>query len=111
MTARLEDIIAALPPRQRAEVRRRANRIVRRVRGLEALREARALTQASLARRLRKHQPAISRMEKQSDMYVSTLRDYVRACGGRLDIVVQMPDGTRFTVERLGAIAGGRRPR
>jgi hypothetical protein len=111
MTIRLEDILAALPPHRRAKVDRHAERIMRRVRGLDTLREARALTQASLARRLRKQQPAISRIEKQSDMYVSTLRRYVRACGGRLDLVVRMPDGTHFTVERLGAIAGARRAR
>ena len=60
---------------------------------LDELREAREMTQAHLARVLKVNQAAISKMERRTDMYVSTLQDFVKAMGGQLKITVQFPDG------------------
>lgn len=60
---------------------------------LRQMRKARALTQASIARRLNVNQAAISQMESRSDMYLSTLRAYIEALGGTLDIRAQFPEG------------------
>src|SRR5205809_1018526 len=56
---------------------------------LAELKHARELTQAQLAQALDVQQPAVSRIEHQTDLYLSTLRSYVEALGGELQIVAQ----------------------
>ena len=60
---------------------------------LNELRQARGLTQATLARLLHVEQPSIAKMEKRTDMYLSTLRKLVQAMGGDLVITAKFPDG------------------
>ena len=60
---------------------------------LDELRAARDLTQEELARTLGVNQPAISRLERKADMYVSTLANFVKAMGGKLEIHAVFPDG------------------
>ena len=60
---------------------------------LHELRQARELSQVKLAQALNVNQAAVSKMEHRTDMYISTLRDYIRAMGGDLDIVARFPDG------------------
>jgi transcriptional regulator with XRE-family HTH domain len=60
---------------------------------LDELREAREMTQVHLARILKVNQAAVSKMERRTDMYVSTLRDFVKAMGGELKITATFPDG------------------
>jgi len=60
---------------------------------LNELRNARGLSQKMLAEALDIQQPAIAKMEKRTDMYISTLRSHIRAMGGELDIVARFPDG------------------
>ena len=56
-------------------------------------RRARDLSQATLAEALETDQGSISRLEQRTDMHISTLRRYVEALGGTLDIVARFPDG------------------
>ena len=60
---------------------------------LDELREAREMTQIHLARILKVNQAAVSKLERRTDMYVSTLQDFVRAMGGELKITAHFPDG------------------
>ena len=60
---------------------------------LHELRRARSLTQQDLARSLNVNQPAVSKLEQRADMYVSSLRSYVEAVGGKLRIVAEFPEG------------------
>ena len=60
---------------------------------LRELRRARSLTQRELAESMDVQQPAIARLERRADMYVSSLRSYIEAVGGRLRIVAEFPDG------------------
>ena len=60
---------------------------------LHELRRARALTQKDLAESLNVNQPAVSKMEQRADMYVSSLRSYVEAAGGKLKIIAEFPEG------------------
>jgi DNA-binding XRE family transcriptional regulator len=60
---------------------------------LEQLRSARSLTQTNLAHTLGVNQSAISKIEKRSDMYLSTLRSYIEAMGGSLVIQAVFPEG------------------
>ncbi len=59
---------------------------------LGELRAARRRTQAELAKKLKTTQPGVSRLEHQADLYVSTLRSYVEALGGKLEIHGVFPD-------------------
>lgn len=60
---------------------------------LHELRQALELTQKALADELQVNQPAIAKMERRTDMYVSNLRSFIEAMGGRLRIVAEFPDG------------------
>ena len=60
---------------------------------LHELRRARAMTQKALAETLKVKQPAIARMERRADMYVSNLRGLIEAMGGRLRIIAEFPEG------------------
>ena len=60
---------------------------------LRRLREARALTQSTVAELLDMDQSEVSRLERRSDMLLSTLRRFVEATGGEMHIVVSYPDG------------------
>lgn len=64
---------------------------------LHELRKAREMTQTQLAAALDVTQPAISRIEHSTDVYVSTLRSYVRALGGELEICARF-DGTTLRI-------------
>ncbi len=60
---------------------------------LQELRQARSLSQERLAKLLDTKQANISRIEKRADMYISTLRSYVQAMGGELQIIAHFPEG------------------
>lgn len=60
---------------------------------LQELRQARGLSQKVLAEVLHVQQPSIAKMEKRTDMYISTLRSHIEAMGGQLDVVARFPDG------------------
>jgi len=60
---------------------------------LAELRQARRLSQEQLASILEVKQPAVAKMEKKVDMYISTLRRFIEAMGGQLEISAHFPDG------------------
>ena len=60
---------------------------------LQELRNARGLSQKMLAEALNIQQPAIAKLEKRTDMYISTLRSHIRAMGGELEVIARFPDG------------------
>ena len=61
---------------------------------LAELRSALGVSQDELGRLLERKQAAISRLERRSDMHVSTLREFVKALGGRLELIASFPDGS-----------------
>ena len=83
--------------RTQTPIRRSANagatrRMLREL-ALAELRRARLRSQQELARALRIGQPAVAKLERRTDMYVSNLRRYVEALGGKLEIAARFPDG------------------
>jgi transcriptional regulator with XRE-family HTH domain len=60
---------------------------------LQELRQARALSQEQLARALRVKQASVSKLERRTDMYIQTLRNYIEAMGGVLEITAKFPEG------------------
>ena len=78
---------------------------------LQELRQARRISQEQLARNLHTRQANVSRIEKRTDLYISTLRGVIKAMGGDLEIVAKFPDGNvrinRFEdLERATAVTG-----
>lgn len=60
---------------------------------LQELRQALHMSQERLAELLSTKQANISRMERRTDMYISTLRSYIEAMGGKLEIIARLPEG------------------
>lgn len=83
----------AMSPEARARAEAKAARI-RLEMSLEELRRSLSLSQKTLAEALAVDQPAVAKMEKRSDMYVSSLRRLVEAMGGELDIYARFPEGS-----------------
>lgn len=61
---------------------------------LQELRQARGLSQKMLAELLHVQQPSIAKLEKRTDMYISTLRAHIEAMGEELDVIARFPDGS-----------------
>lgn len=91
MATKWRDIRRTLSPEAEERIRQSIADAPR-VMSLYQLREARSLTQVNLARVLNINQGAVSRMEKRADMYVSTLRNFIQAMGGQLQIKAIFPD-------------------
>ena len=92
MPLNVDDVIGGLGARRRKRVEERAAELIAEEMTLRELRKARRLTQVSLARELGIGQDGISRLERRSDLLLSTLRKTVEAMGGRLSLVARFPD-------------------
>lgn len=92
MAKKFSELQARMTPESRAQSERLYQDLLKEM-PLHELRRARELSQATLAKILHVNQAAISKMERRTDMYISTLRDYIRAMGGDLEIVATFPDG------------------
>ena len=90
MAKRFNDLVDKMPPASRARIRKRTARMASEM-ALQELRRAMELTQQELADVLEMNQAAVSKLEHQSDMYVSTLRRFVAALGGELRVVAHFP--------------------
>lgn len=92
MATKWRDIRRTFSPEVEAQIAHEVKDAAR-VMTLYQLREARNLTQVSLAKVLSVNQGAVSRMEKRTDMYVSTLRNFIQAMGGQLQVKAIFPEG------------------
>jgi hypothetical protein len=103
----VDEIIAALPKQRRARIDARYHELKDEVESLAALRKAAGKAPADLAAILKIKQLSISKIEKQTDMYLSTLRSYVEAIGGELDLIVRLPARRAVRLNRLGDALDG----
>jgi DNA-binding Xre family transcriptional regulator len=92
MAVNVNDRINGLSSAQRRKVEARAAALVAEEMTLRELRHARKLTQVRLAKELGITQDSVSRLEKRSDLLLSTLRKTVKAMGGNLSLVAEFPD-------------------
>jgi hypothetical protein len=103
MAKKWETLRAAMSPGRREANRAAAQPLMAEM-PLEELRSARNITQTHLATLLRITQASVSKMEKRTDMYVSTLRAFVQAMGGELEIRAIFPDGI-VKIDQFSAFA------
>jgi len=104
----LDQVMAGLPAKRQSKIEERARELAT----LRDLRQAVARTQAELAASLGVGQDTVSRIEGRSDMLLSTLRRYVRAMGGELELVARFPNRPPLVIDRIAAgppSTGGRR--
>jgi DNA-binding XRE family transcriptional regulator len=97
----LNEVIAVLPQDEQQEIAERSQALI----SLQRLRLAAEQTQAELAQTLGVRQDTISRLEKRSDMLLSTLRRYIEGMGGTLELVAKFPGRPPLVIEHLGVSA------
>ena len=102
MAKKLEDVLSALPVKRQAKITQRAAELAT----LRDLRVAASQTQADMAQALGVRQDTISRLEQRSDMLLSTMRRYVEAMGGQLEIVATFPNRPSVKLAHLADISG-----
>jgi len=100
----LEQKLKQISPARRKKIRARTRELVAREMSLQELRHAVNKTQKTVARTLNMGQDGISRLEKRSDLLLSTLRNYVEAVGGSLTLVAQFPDKEPIAIGGFGEI-------
>jgi len=101
MGRNLNQVIAELPPSRQARIDARYREMKEEVEGLRELRQVAGKAQADIATALKIKQPSVSKIEKQTDMYLSTLRSYVQAIGGELDLIVRLPKRRALRLQHL----------
>lgn len=97
MARNLHEVIFRLPAKRQQRIAARADELTT----LRDIRTAAARTQQELARTLGVGQDTISRIERRSDLLLSTLRRYIEAMGGRLELVARFPDRPAVLIEHL----------
>ncbi|MDR3676214.1 MAG: helix-turn-helix transcriptional regulator [Acidobacteriota bacterium] len=102
MAVNVDDKIRGLRAPQRRKVEARAAELMAEEMTLRELRKARKLTQVRLAKTLKINQDSVSRLEKRSDLLLSTLRKAVEAMGGTLSLVAEFPDRRPVMLSTLG---------
>ncbi len=93
-----------LPEVRRQKVEERAKALIAEEMSLQDLRKARKQTQARIAQQLGINQENVSRIEKRSDLMLSTLSGYVEAMGGKLSLVVEFPDRPPITLTSIATL-------
>jgi len=92
MTKKFSELTKKMSPERRAKIAEKVKKELVEM-PLNELRTARGLSQQMLAESLNIQQPAIAKLEKRTDMYISTLRSHIKAMGGELEIIARFPDG------------------
>lgn len=87
----LDQVMKPIPAERRARIERRGQELIDQHLTLQQLRRELNLTQEHMAELLATNQANVSKVEARTDMLLSTLRNYVEAMGGTLELVARMP--------------------
>lgn len=104
MARNVQDVIKSLSPARRKKIEARAAALIAEEMSLRDLRHALKLTQERIAETLDIGQDGVSRLEKRSDLLISTLRSYVEAMGGHLSLVVEFPDRDPVRISGIASL-------
>ena len=114
MARNINEIIAALPKKERDWIVTKAAQMLRETaeyaNSVGDIRRAMNKTQSEIARKLGVGQVAVAQLEKRSDLLLSTLRRYVRAAGAELSLVVRTKQGAEIVLQSLGEVATKKPP-
>ena len=101
----LTDKMNSLPEARRKKIEKRAQTLIAEEMSLRDLRKALRRTQSRVASDLGINQENVSRIERRTDLLISTLSGYVEAMGGKLHLVAEFPDRPPVTLTGIGALA------
>lgn len=104
MASPLHDKMKAVGSKRRKKIEARVKELVAQEMALHELRKAHHRTQVSMAKQLGISQDGVSRLEKRSDLLLSTLRNYVEAMGGHLRLVAEFPGQPPVTLSGFSDI-------
>ncbi len=101
MSTNVHKKIKSLSANRRKKIEARAAELIAEEMSLRDLRKALTLTQKRIAETLGIGQDSVSRLEKRSDLLLSTLRSYIEAMGGRLSLIAEFPDREPISLSGL----------
>lgn len=104
MATTLKEKIRKVSPVRRRKIAARTAELIAEEMSLQELRQAHRHTQRRVAAKLGIGQDGVSRLEKRTDLLISTLRGYVEAMGGSLSIVAEFPHQRRVVISGLSNI-------
>ena len=100
----IEEIMRDFSPERRAKIEKRASELINEHLTLTDIRKARQLTQERMAQILGIGQDSVSRLEKRTDLHLSTLNNYINAMGGSLKLVAEFPDRDPVILDGLAGL-------
>ncbi len=101
-TKKFSELRATMSPERQARAAARTEEMIAEM-PLTELRQARRLSQETIAAAMGGKQAGVSKLERRTDWYVSTLRNYIKAMGGELEIVARFPEGA-VRISQFGKI-------
>jgi transcriptional regulator with XRE-family HTH domain len=104
MGIKLEEFLSKLPLDEQVAIQKRGGELIAEEANLRGLRKARRRSQQQLATQLGVGQAAVSRLERRTDMYISTLRSLLQAMGGDLEIIARFPDRAPLRITQFKGI-------
>lgn len=108
MPVSMDEVIRSLPAESQAKVLARSEELIEEYLTLQELRKTLNLTQEAMADLLSIRQANISKVEKRADMRISTLRSYLEAMGGTLELIARVPGHGPVRLEGLGDLGSER---
>lgn len=99
-----QDILDSSTPDDREAINARTADLLAEVAGLKALRLLAKRSQEQIAQGLGVTQPAVLKIERQTDLYLSTLRRFVEAAGGTLELRVELPGSGVIRLNGMGEL-------
>ena len=100
MAKPLSRLIKKISPKVNAAATAKAAQLLTEM-NLAELRKVRSTTQIDIADALGTKQPNVAQLEKRDDVYISTLRSYLEALGGELEIIARFPDGSKVAINQF----------
>ncbi|MEC4812427.1 MAG: XRE family transcriptional regulator [Scytonema sp. PMC 1069.18] len=104
MAKNLNEIMQKLPRDRVQKIETRSAELIAEHMTLRDVRKARELTQERMAELLGIRQDSISKLEKRTDLLLSTLRSYLNAMGGELQLIVEFPDRPSIVITGLAEL-------
>lgn len=99
MSKSTKEIFEKLPEQRKIKIQAEADKLLKEYKSLQEFRKSLGMTQAELAKEMSISQVTISKLEKRKDMHISTLKKYVEALGGQLEINIKLPKNEMDAIE------------
>jgi len=101
----LDEFINKLPPDSQKRIKESAKKAIAHELSLQEMRKSLAISQTEMAERLELNQGDISKFERREDVYVSSVRRYIEAMGGKLELIAKFPERRRYKIKSIGELA------